>query len=466
MRKAIVCLAFAAGMALAPTATWADDVQAQLQQMQDRMAELEDRLQATSDQLESANQMVMRQQEVIDRSGIADPSASSGVAAFLDTLEIGGWVAGSYWYNFNRPDGEDLGGANRGATGFAYPFHPDAESFSVDQLWFELERPIDEANRAGFRADIAFGKTADILSDGSEDGISGSQDDLQIYQAYAQYLAPIGSEGVTFKFGKFATLFGAEVAPTIYNWNVSRGNVYNLLQPITHVGILATMPFAEGFDASLGYVNEDVTAADVDINTNKGVLGRIGWSGEQVSVGLTGMIGSSQAPINAAGFPSGSLESDKEGIYDVVVTWDPTAELSTWLDFTYRTLELDQVPAAVAFFGEDDVKAWGVAVAGRYALTERLGLALRGEYLQDEDSFFTGLATGSFLPPGNETDLWSLTGTVDFALTEQLKLRGEVRYDTAELDGGFDDDEVFVGDDGDFDEDDQITAGVEVVYTF
>jgi hypothetical protein len=41
---------------------------------------------------------------------------------------------------------------------------------------------------------------------------------------------------------------GTEVAPTIYNWNITRSNVYNLLQPITQVGIVANMPFAEKFD--------------------------------------------------------------------------------------------------------------------------------------------------------------------------------------------------------------------------
>ena len=100
-----------------------------------------------------------------------------------------------------------------------------------------------------------------------------------------------------------------------------------------------------------------------------------------------------------------------------------------------------------------------------------LGLALRGEYVDDEDSFFSGLGLNNFAVPGDSTELWSVTGTADYALTEQLMVRAEVRWDTADLDNASD--EVF------FDrgaqppgrpsaryERDQIVAGVEVLYNF
>jgi uncharacterized coiled-coil protein SlyX len=111
-------MAIVLSFVLAPMASLADDVQDQLQRMEDRMAEMEDRLQATNDQLEAANDVVTRQQEVIDRSGIADQTAgSSGVAAFLDSLELGGWLAGSYFYNFNDPNGEGIAaGPTRGSA--------------------------------------------------------------------------------------------------------------------------------------------------------------------------------------------------------------------------------------------------------------------------------------------------------------------------------------------------------------
>ena len=60
---------------------------------------------------------------------------------------------------------------------------------------------------------------------------------LYLANAYIQYLTPFGP---TVKFGKFATLLGAEVAQAPLNWNISRGLVYNVLEPIDHTGILLT----------------------------------------------------------------------------------------------------------------------------------------------------------------------------------------------------------------------------------
>jgi len=56
---------------------------------------------------------------------------------------------------------------------------------------------------------------------------------------------------------------------------------------------------------------------------------------------------------------------------------------------------------------------------------------------------------------------------VDYKLTEDLMVRGEVRYDKI-TDGGdlFQGDNSFGVNAGEFDEDDQVTAGVEVIYTF
>lgn len=498
MRKGLVCTAIVLGLLLAPVVSQADDVQNQLQRMEDRMAELEDRLQATNDQLDAANGVVQRQQEIIDRSGIADGTAgSSGVAAFLDSLELGGWLAGSYFYNFEDPNGENLGGANQGVSGFAYPFHPDSNGFQVDQLWFEMERPVTESQRAGFRADLCYGKTCDILSNGgSGDGFSGSSDDFNLYQAYIQYLAPIG-EGITFKFGKFGTLHGAEVAPTVYNFNITRGHVYTLLQPITQVGLLAEMEFGGGFHGALGYVNENVTDNDVDLNKNKAVIGRVGWAGETVSVNLNGSYGSTNGQIGTspsfAANPCNpstqicSLESDKDTIASLVITWDPIPDLSMWVDGTWREVELSQTkntfnasnPLLGTYPWGSDVSAWGVAVAGRYALTEKLGIALRGEYVDDSDSFFSGLAfnascvpnasnggTGLCALPGRSTELYSATATVDYSLTDQLMVRGEVRYDEADVNRTSD--KVFFGDKTGNNQyqNDQVTAGVEVIYNF
>jgi hypothetical protein len=453
----------------APQVAGADPgVEEQLRAMQQRMEQLETRLDATTDELEAANRRVEQQSQLIEQSGLADANGTaSGVASFLESLEIGGWVAGSYWWNFEDPNGESLASANQGITGFAYPFHGDHNSFQVDQLWFELERPVSEDARAGFRADIFFGKTADVLGDSSgtiDDGSSLDETDMEVYQAYAQYLAPIG-DGVTFKFGKFATYVGAEVAPTVYNLNVTRGNVYNLLQPINLVGLLAEAKFGEYVDVGVGVVNEVVSDVDIDLNNDKAATWHLGVGSDTLSFSFNGMYGSSDGVV-AGRFGDGALEADKDIIYDAILRWDPFDWFTWYANGTYREVETDQL-AGGPFAPDDDFTAWGVATAGRFAITDKLGFALRGEVLIDKDSFFTGLGfPGAVTPAGylSETQLWSLTGTVDYALTDQLKVRTELRYDLARSDDGEED--VFIGDDAEDPQDDQLVAGVEVIYSF
>ncbi len=429
------------GALLLPLAATAeDDVAAQLRAMQDRMGQLEDRLESTSDQLSAANEQLTAQQSLIERVEL-DQQTSAGLAQFLDTLEIGGWVSASYLYNFNDPDGRALGGANTG--GFAYPFKPDANSFSLDQFWLWMERSVNEENRAGFRVDLAYGKDAGLLSGdfGAGDGFSGN--DFELYQAYIQYLAPVG-EGVTIQAGKFATLIGAEVVQAPDNFNITRGHVYNLFQPITHTGVLASSSVA-GLDVSLGFVNEtrSFPANDVDRNKNKAFLWSIGGGGDQFSWSVNGIHGDSDSGTGAD-TPSG----DKETIIDVILSYSPTEQFTTYINADYIETENSR---------GGDVDGFGVAWAGRYAVTERTGIALRAEYV-DLDNFFGG---------NSDLEVWGLTSTLDYKLTEDLMVRGEVRYDQIQ-DGGnlFVDDDSFGVGAADFDQDSQFTAGVEVIYTF
>ena len=70
---------------------------------------------------------------------------------------------------------------------------------------------------------------------------------------------------------------------------------------------------------------------------------------------------------------------------------------------------------------------------------------------------------------GENGEVWSGTGTVDYSLTDQLLLRAEVRYDTVHQTGL----RPFIGDTtatgtstAVFDEGNQITGAVEVIYSF
>ncbi|MDJ0786827.1 MAG: outer membrane beta-barrel protein [Myxococcota bacterium] len=441
-------------VSLLATAASADDadVAATLEAMQQRLLQLEDKLEATEHRLDSANQQIEAQQTLIDESGIAT-GTSSGLSDFIDTIEIGGWVAASYLYNTRDPDGRDQGGFNTGGVP-AYPFHPDSNSFSLDQLWFEIERPITEESRAGFRADLVYGKTAGLLSGdfGAGDGLSGN--DFEMYQAYIQYLAPIG-EGVTFQFGKFATLIGAEVAQANANFNITRGHVYNLFQPITHTGILASTDIGP-IAASFGVVNEtrSFPAADIDLNSNKAILWSLGWADEDRGLGFS-FNGTYGASDSGQGFdtPAG----DKETILDFILSYDhPSERFSGYINADWLRSESSVAGTA------GDITGYGIAAAGRMAITDRAGFALRAEWVDLENDL-----------RNSDVQIYGITGTVDYALTSKLTIKAELRYDNS---NSGDIDELFFrsgsstlgvpGSGITQNKIDQLVAGVEAVYSF
>ncbi len=451
MLRKITVWAAASAIALVPFAAAATDadVAAQLQSMQERLLQLEDKLDATEDSLEAANEKIGAQQDLINQAGL-DGGASSGLSEFVDTLEVGGWVSASWFYNTRRSEGRDLAGYNNGAAG-VYPFSPDNNSFSLDQLWFELERPVSEENRAGFRADLVYGKTAGLLSGdfGAGDGFSGN--DFEMYQAYIQYLAPIG-DGVQFNFGKFATVIGAEVVQSPMNFNITRGNVYQFFQPITHTGITASTDIGPA-SVTLGLVNEtrSFPAADIDLNNNKAVLWSAAWSDEDSGLGFSfnGVHGASDS-----GAGQDTFSGDKETILDFILSYDPNENFSGYINADWIRTE-NSVAGSVG-----DTDGYGISAAGRVAINDRTGFALRAEYID--------------LSPDNTGNLriWGLTGTVDYKLTEKLMVRGELRYDQ----GIGSADEIFfrsgsstLGQPGSgisASKDDQLVAGVEAIYTF
>ncbi len=457
---AALCSALAF-LVVSATAGAAEPVEEQLKRMEERLLQMEDRLQATSEQLEAAETQVEAQNEVLHSAGLADGRAeANGLTDFVNSINFGGWVAGSWTWNFNNPDGQALNGANQGSV-TAYPFHPDANSFALDQFWLEMERPIDEENRSGFRVDLNYGKSAGLLGDApgtvgnGGDGFSGN--DFNLYQAYIQYLAPIGN-GVSLQFGKFGTVIGVEVMQQPYNFNISRGHLYQLFQPFTHTGILASTEVG-GFSLALGGVNStrSFDAADVDLGNGKAALWSIGYEIGNVGLSFAGAWGSADGSrsLCSVGVPGSCKSGADELILDWIVSWDPMENLSTYVNVDYITT--DDVTLDLTNGRQKDVDGVGVAAAARYGITDRTGFAFRGEWARLNN--FYGTATSP-----EDLKIWGLTGTVDHLLTDALMLKTEVRYDNGDDGMG---NNVFQGDDGFVLENkSQVVLLVEAIYKF
>jgi hypothetical protein len=400
------------------------DVDARFAAMQARIEQLEQKLAAQGAELAAAKQASAAP------AAAPLPDVAADSPSFFDTINVSGFAAASYFYNLNSPDGEDLSFSN----GPVDLLHPDSNSFSFDQLWLTVSRDVSPEQRAGFKADFVYGKTASILSGDNNDG--GAGNDFDLYQGYISYLAPIG-EGVTIQAGKFATLLGAEVAQANGNWNITRGNIYNYLQPINHTGILASTPIGP-VTTTFGVVDETraFPALNTDRNNNKAILFGLSGGAGAFSGSFAGTYGDS--PF------SGSSE-DNEVILDFIARWTPNETFSTYLNFDWTSTES----------GGNTVDGYGFAGAARFAFNDSTGVAGRVEYMSLSDDF------------SGDLEIWGITGTLDHKLLDSLTLRGEVRYDSAGaadlLTGGGDD--LYFGDDGQ-DYDDQVTVGVELLYGF
>ncbi|MEE8581589.1 MAG: outer membrane beta-barrel protein, partial [Myxococcota bacterium] len=86
----------------------------------------------------------------------------------------------------------------------------------------------------------------------------------------------------------------------------------------------------------------------------------------------------------------------------------------------------------------------GNALAARIGLSDSTGVAVRGEYVTIDGGI----------------DLFSITGTVDHALTDGLTLRAEVRYDDS--DAG----DIFMNSSGNVNKDNQVLLLAEMIYEF
>ena len=490
----------ALGALSAPQLAAAYDVQNQLQQMQQRMNQLEDRLQATTDQLQATEKKSEEQQQIIDRAGLKDTkTGTSKIASFLDTLTIGGWASASYWYNANNPASGNLKNANTG--GGSNPLNPDANSFNFEQLWFELERPISPEARAGFRADIAFGQIASILNQinagttCSLTPIGASQNpsrntcnqstSVYIDQAYVQYLIPWGD--ITFKAGQFGTLIGYEVPQAPYNWQVSRGLLFSLFQPINHVGILLSKTYDNGIDWGIGGVNGFGGPIGVnsqnspDNNESKSILAHVGLTGDIGGISVQGLWGPET---------NGNDHQTRTTLDFIahVKPWDAGPEIA--LNADYAILNGTTNTPGMRPGPQYSPDAWGAALYVRQAVTDKLGVSVRGEYVNDHNSFFcnqTGFfctvvpTAGGFMPvsavatapwPNDNVKVYEFTGTVDYALTQQLITKLEIRWDALSNINGVSTHGAFpVGyvnneSNGLFNFNHQLVAGAEILYKF
>jgi hypothetical protein len=312
-----------------------------------------------------------------------DPAASPDPPK----VDVTGFIDAYYGYNFNKADP------------LLRTFDVQHNAFSLSLAEVAFAKPVTADSRAGFRVDVDFGKTADLVA-AFEPESGGSEIYKHVQQAYVSLL----TGQVTWDVGRFVTPIGAEVIESQDNWNYSRSILFGYAIPFNHTGVRAT--YAASDKVSLaGFVlngwnagselNGDKTLA---VNATLKPTGRLTWylnymGGKEVEGG------------------------DTRHLFDTTASLGLSDKLTVMANFDYGK--------------EGDVKWWGVAGYAKYQASPEWALVGRYEHVDDEEGGFMLLGTTG----------QSLTVTSDHLIAGALRARLEYRTDFADL-------ELFPKDDG------------------
>lgn len=273
-----------------------------------------------------------------------------------------------------------------------------------------------------------------------------TNDEFDVTQAYVHY-----ASGPWMAIaGKYVTASGAEVIKSPANLNFSRSILFGYAIPFTHTGVRAYFTpggsavapdgkptFIFGVNNGWDVLKESQQAAASDGSVADGKTLELG-----VSANLSKSI--ALAAVYYGGDESaGSAITGRRDLLDIVATFNATDNLSFVLN--YDMAKQDKV-----FAGGGDAEWSGLAGYVNYKLNDKWRIAGRLEYFDDKDGFRTGVA-----------QKWKEgTVTLAYSPTDRVELRGEVRYDTSNV-NAFDRTSY-----GGTPKDNQYSYGVQGLYKF
>jgi len=340
--------------------------------------------------------------------------------SWLSGTKIRGWVDTNYVMNFNHPDRTTVN-ANQGSSivkghnvsveGRTFDIHD--QSFNLSLAEVEIEK-VPEFGGAGFKFDLAFGETQDIIVDSIRGslGPSAAADsvtdfDKTFQHASVSYIAPIG-RGLRFDAGKFVTHIGGETIETAKNWNYSHSFFYTYAIPFQDTGLHVSYPWSDTLYTDFYFLN----GWNVTIDNNKGkTMGP--------SIGWTPLSWLSLCTNYLAGPEQADTGRNLKHIWDTQVFLGPFDRWNFMLNYDLGFEEK-------AAFGGNDGAHWnGITGYVRYKINDWLEPSFRAEYYKDQDGVTTGMDQG----------LWGFTWTLNTKLglgknkASALLLRPELRYD-------------------------------------
>jgi hypothetical protein len=367
------------------------------------------------ERLEKENAELRKRLESIEsmmqKEGLSSLMPTNAVKALSD-VQISGFVSASYFYDTSDPEDQKSNG---------YLWNTSENSFSINKVKVTIaSAPVERSGDkwdAGYRASLIFGEDAPIVNTGGE--AQGLED---LREAYVELNAPLGT-GLNIKAGQLISLLNYESGDGgAANPNFSQGYQWFYTGNGPSAGVQLGYTFTDWLDAKVR-VQNGLYAGAIDNNSGKTYMGSLGIKPlKDLWFSVIGFGGHESAGFDLLG---GSL----------LAGYQVTEPFGLGFEFDYFQFDPDPAPEA---------ELWSVGAWLTYSLTDKVGLALRGEYLDDSDGFgipniALGGRTGSaIVSPDTEGDLSSITLTLNYKPVPNVKIQPEVRYDHTSYEDGFD----------------------------
>jgi len=351
--------------------------------------------------------------------------------SWLSGTKVRGWIDTNYVINFNEPDrgivnannaasaGETTGSIVKGrditVEGRTFDVHDQSFGLSLAEL--EIEK-VPEFGGVGYKFDLAFGETQDIIVDSIRGSVGAptssdivSDFDKTFQHASLGYVAPIG-RGLRVDAGKFVTHIGGETIETVKNWNYSHSFFYTYAIPFQDSGIHVSYPWADTFYTDFYFLNG--WNSTIDNNQGKSFGPSIGWSPAPWMWVYTNYL---------AGPEQADTGTNLRHLWDTQVFLGP---FNGWNFLVNYDLGYEENALAGPAGTLTQSAMWsGVTGYARYKINDWLEPSFRIEYFKDRDGLQTGV----------DQDLLGLTFTLNTKLGlgkskgSVVLFRPELRYD-------------------------------------
>lgn len=336
---------------------------------------------------------------------------------WYEQVKIGAFVDAYGSFNPAAPKTGPLGVQNR--------FRAYDTSNGLLLHWVGLDANV-EPSPVGAGVSLRFGPSASIYT-GSPDNELGLSNVKQAFVAYR----PGGAEGkVQIVFGKFDTVYGAEVADSQLNVTYTRSMLNFYGQPFFHTGFRVDVQATDAFQLKFLAVNGWNNAVDNNVGKSVGVqlvykpseafLTTLGWMGgpeqaDHVKVSCADGTTFDRASLGCVDSPGASASDtvvDRGGanrrfrhLVDAIVDWSPVDRLRVLFNASLGTEKYLPLTATTA----EQKVFWGVDLTVRAKLNDRFFTGVRGSHFRDRDGFMVGTGVDTRVTSGTLTLGWSPT---------------------------------------------------------